>query len=358
MLIPFDPDLVTFQHIKLVSITSAAGGSFRYRDEETDDGQTIREDISVGVARKFVKNHGGAFMAGYESCVLRYENRACAIELANQNSREVDTLDGLQEWTSHHEQIWNAVCDIIVDSHKRWYFDGRYVYSFSQDDLLAVVKSSPFCSPTGQFRSVAVTCFDLCKLEIEPVTRFCVAFYENDIATAISPPVWRNVQTTDDDSMGMLYATIDHDRHVNVTFALYASQVLAAAFGEHVIEPLGLPELMLDFRTVNLPKLTKTVKHMKQIRLSYTHAMAWLIGLTTRCTSLYQLEAIKACLVHLTKFGFTDGQYDVSAMVIGEMPVYGSIDEVCEAGHQKYSQQLGVVANDEDWDEISMMAAF
>lgn len=309
MLISFDPNAVTTKRIKVASVTTALGGSVQYVDETKDDAKLIKQQISVGVARRCVKDHGTRHVIPRESCMLSYEGRAIALEITDTSERYVESIVGEPRlWTSELETAWNNVKQDILASGYEWFFDGRYVYTFGEKRAKQSVIEGGYVDVNGSFRAVDVRCYDLTTPKAGIVTRSCMAYYVHDDAWSISPPAWKSLTVNSDETIGSLYTGINDHRGVNLNFALYAASALSGVFNSEVIEPLGLPGLMIKRRTVNLCALDKSVKYMTQIDMHYTHALAWLIGLCRSATTLSQLIAIKSSIVYLTKTGFFDMQ--------------------------------------------------
>ncbi len=309
MLIPFDIDAVTTERVKVVAVTTALGGSFQYLNETDPSAKPIKQSVSVGVARLCVKAHGNQFVIPRETCVLRYADRAISLEITNGTERFIDSVTDEQRlWTSTIETAWNTVRNEIIASGFEWFFDGRYAYTFGNNTVNQAVKEAGYVDPRGSFRAVEVRCYDLTALNAGAITRTCMAYYIHDDAWSISPPAWKSLTINSDESIGALYGGIDQQRGVNLNFALYAAGTLSKSFGLDIIEPLDLPGLMIEKRTVNLMSLDSSIKYLTQIDMLYTHALSWLIGLCRSIENLDQLQSIKSTIVYLTKHGFYDLQ--------------------------------------------------
>jgi hypothetical protein len=90
---------------------------------------------------------------------------------------------------------------------------------------------------------------------------------------------------------------------VTLNFALAAGKELADSFGYDVIQPLQLPKLMIQLKTVNLPKLPKEIKATFDIGMTFTQTLGWLLGLTKQANSLQQEEAVRRLMKYLTSKG-------------------------------------------------------
>jgi hypothetical protein len=90
---------------------------------------------------------------------------------------------------------------------------------------------------------------------------------------------------------------------VNLNFALKAGAEVGALFGYDAIQPLQLPRLMVELRTVNLPNIPNTVKSTYDIGVSFTHSLAWLLGMTRKADTLETLLVVRSLMKYLTQRG-------------------------------------------------------
>lgn len=98
---------------------------------------------------------------------------------------------------------------------------------------------------------------------------------------------------------------IDESLAVNLNFALKAGQEIGKKFGYEFVEPLQLPRLMIELHTVNLPNVPAEVKATYDIGLKFTHAMAWLLGMSrkTKEDDLETYIMMRSLMKYLTKRG-------------------------------------------------------
>jgi hypothetical protein len=97
---------------------------------------------------------------------------------------------------------------------------------------------------------------------------------------------------------------------VNVAFAMYASVAITEIFGYDSIGPLKLEELMIRFKTVNLPSIPKAIRNTSEIDMSFLHTFAWVVGLLGRAPSLSAYSKMKGVLKNL----LTVGTFDATQM--------------------------------------------
>lgn len=323
MLIQFDPKKVRFQKVKIKRVSTALGGSISLLDEEhlqkTGKERFHTYDIPLSLARMFIVKHKiSNFIVPHEGCVMWYDNQIVSVEKSQLNQRLVKTgIDNAYvEWTSTIEKHFNSIQHLFVNDE--WYFDGLYVYQFSSKDLFKEISKGIPLDLTGKFRGVPVRSVHLTHLNLDlpkVEERFCISFFINKDTYSISPPIWKTLNTnallvndTDDrtekTSLISSFHEIDNRISVNVNFALKAAKDIAEQFGYQYIQPLQLPELMLSLNTINLPSLPKEVKSTTAIGIEFTHCLAWLLGLLTKCQSLQQFLVVRQLIKYLLTKGY------------------------------------------------------
>jgi hypothetical protein len=220
-----------------------------------------------------------------------------------------------------------------------FFIDGTFLYTINDVD----VKAADRLSQDGRFKAVKVKAWKLMNLphkeKLHPEERTSLAFTPTGGKTFMTPPIWKtlaNVGTQqfshkkkaeaeedEDDSVtyhGTVAASykfdeIDQHLSVNLGFTLKAGRELSEVFGYDVIEPLGLDDLMIQMRTVNLPTIANEVKQTYDTGFPFTHAVAWLIGLTNRTKTLDSFITLRTLLKHLTTKGvYRKGAFDSSAI--------------------------------------------
>lgn len=327
MLLAFDPSKVRFQNVKIKRVSAALGGSINILDEAHFD-KTGKEkfnkiDIPLSLARMFkVKYKITQFMVPHEGVIMWYDDKVVTIEKAIENARIQKSFDGVdRKWVSNTEHHYGQ----MFDKHFKnpltdWFFDGLYIYNFHNQDLKGLVKRSAHLDEHGAFRSVEVQAIHLTYLNFKPAaeeTRSCVAAVISDDVFSISAPIWkqfnkksRAVKTTDDDdvdgktSLISAFKGIDSQVAVNLNFALNAAKLLAEQFGYESIQPLQLPTMMVQLKTVNLPRLPKEVKSTTDIGLKFTHGLSWLLGLQYNAKTPEQYHTVRQMIKYLMTKGY------------------------------------------------------
>jgi len=318
-MIPFQIELLRVDHVMIKSVTTALGGAIMIVDEarSTENNEVYkRVNVPMAVVRQFVKanNKISRYLSPVLSAITFYGNHAVALE--RHPSGRAD------EWVSTSERN--------LDSHIMnqtatgdWYIDGTYIYSFSQLNL----NSAERLSADGKFKSVNVQALKLANINTDKVRqteeRTCLLYTTANGQTAMSPPIWKQLdgvgkgilgQCDDDDTtvttdaIGIVAGNHQFDRinellAVNLSFAMLSGKKIADVFGYDSIEPLGLDELMIQLKTVNLPRVPKAVKQTFDIGMPFTHAIAWLLGLTARTETLESYVVLRSLLKYLTTKG-------------------------------------------------------
>ena len=204
----------------------------------------------------------------------------------------------------------------LCEGSDNWFFDGCFMYHFP-DSVENCVQAGKFMSQNGAFRSIEVSAISLNKIhdreKIEPAERTCLAFVSSTGQYALTPPIWKqlddvggtvlNRSDADEEERVFPFDAIDEHLEVNLSFALKAGSEIGQLFGHEAIEPLQLPDLMIELRTVNLPKISRSVKSTYDVGMSFTHAMAWLIGLSNRTDTLASYVVLRSLLKYLTSKG-------------------------------------------------------
>lgn len=324
MLLAFDPKKVRFQNVKIKRVTTALGGSVSVLDEphfeKTGKEVFHKIEIPLSLARMFkVKYKITQFMVPHEGVVMYYDDMVISIEKATKNERFFESFDGTT-------RKWESNCEIhFQDAYERffendpvdWFFDGLYAYNFAGEDLKGLVKRSKWLDSVGTFRAVEVAAVHFTYLNFKPAEssrRMCVAAVINDDVFSISAPIWKNLGETaktndidDEDGKTSLVSSfkgIDGQVAVNLNFALRAAKELANNFGYESIQPLQLPKMMIQMKTVNVPRLPKEVKSTTDIGLKFTHGLSWLLGLQYNATTPDQILVIRQMIKYLMTKGY------------------------------------------------------
>lgn len=322
-MLSFDPCKVRFENVKLKRVTTALGGSVSVLDEahfaKTGKEKFTRIDIPMAVARMFkVKHKVTQFMMPFEGVLMYYDDKVVAIEKAIENLREKPGIDGVvRRWVSNCERHFNAVTDQYISDKQQWYFDGIYAYRFPVDQPSSIA-AGVYLDDNGSFRSIEVQAVQLANLPFDAPkleNRTCVAFVADKTNFAISAPIWKTLdpkariskskgEDGDNETIISSFKGADNQIAVNVNFALFAAKQIAEQFGYEAIQPLQLPKLMVQLKTVNMPRLPKEVKQTTDIGLKLTHALAWLLGLQKIARTSEQFYAIRQMVKYLMTKGY------------------------------------------------------
>lgn len=349
-MIKFDKKLLTTEIILLKSVTTSLGGSITIIDADksasTGKEETTRIEVPMATARAFIvaTKNVTKYLKPVYVALARYDGMVIAMErhpLAGIGQLFDDGPFGLKRWEPKMEVNIRDIIDPLVDG-KDWYFDGRYMFSFATPDIDAEVRNGMFLTADGAFRKVNAQTVDLQELhsvaqsELGIEERNCLAFVTSRGDVAISPPIWKDLagignhqlrHTTDDneaaedDSVTITryeespFDRVDSTMSVNLNFALKAGQEIGKMFGYEYVEPLQLSRLMIELHTVNLPNVPKQVKATYDCGMKFTHALAWLLGMSRRAHNLETYVMMRSLLTYLTRKGiFRSNAFDASAV--------------------------------------------
>lgn len=323
-MIKFEVDKLTVEIVSLKSCTTALNGSIRIIDEEATkvDGKEIYKKINVPMAiiRAFqIRHKTSNYLKPVVTAIVLYNGHPVALErhpLGTIGARFSEGLMGEREWTPDCLNNIIRFIEPLCMNSDEWYFDGKYIYHYphSIDDC---VKGGEYLTKNGMFRAVEVSTIQLSNLDdrtkLEPVERTCLAFVSSTGQYAITPPIWKNLSGVGSSALGRTDAedaelkyqfdAVDEHLSVNLAFALKAGKQIGELFGHEEIDPLKLPELMIQLQTVNLPNISKSVKQTYDIGMKFSHAMAWLIGMSNRIDTLDSYMVIRSLLKYLTTKG-------------------------------------------------------
>jgi len=319
-MIKFDISKIEIKNVYLKLLTCSSGGTMRILDvaNSTDeDEKFINMPIPTHVVNSFKQTHMTKYIKPILTSVCYYDGTIIALQPhpnGNLGQEKVETLFGTRYWRSSITENVEGTLrkETAMDD---WYIDGCVAYRFDRK------KKPTNLTKDGKFQALEVTAYrltDLAFRTIDTAPRTCIAFIAANGQNIISPPVWRSLGTvgakkmedlgSDDDAivLGMDEHTFDKIDRVlapNLNFALHASKVLIENFGYDAIEPLRLDDLMVNLKTVNLPKIDQSIKNTHEIGLKFTHAMAWLIGLGAREMTLQSSTALRSMLRYITTRG-------------------------------------------------------
>lgn len=372
-MIRFDKSQLAINFVQLKSVTTSLGGSISIIDEENstpDEEVTKRVPVPMALARSFIQstNKVTKYLRPVWIAVVTYGDHVIALErhpMVTLGTLEMEGPFGTKRWMPNVERIVHDFVIPTVDAgDKDWYFDGRYVYSFDNQDLESVVLNGRFLSSDGCFRKIIAHTIDMQSMSsidaggqsMSIDDRNCLAFVTAAGEFVVSPPIWKNIEgigssqllssATDDDddtddgvqtTISNVFDKIDSSMSVNLNFALKAGQEIGGLFGYIHVEPIQLPRLMIELHTVNLPNVPKHIKSTYDCGMSFSHAAAWILGFMRHANTMETLLVVRSLLSYLTKKGlFRSDAFDQSSVFLPNMSVvdvpHMNIDGLIEKG--------------------------
>lgn len=380
-MIKFDHTKLSVDIVYLKTITTSLGGSITFVDEKrsTEKKEVYqRLVVPMSVARSFILRTKKVtrYLKPVLTAVVKYGNLVIALErhpLAGLGKLYEEGLDGKpRKWIpASQRNIQEVVVPATENTDRQWYFDGRYMYAVKFDTIEQAIAAGQHMTSDGRFRKVVTTTIDLSNLSIQealaPADRSCLAFVPSRGAGAISPPIWKNLsdvgasrvkeakkeseEADDDDDEDddrpdapptFTFDTIDTTTSVNLNFTLKAGQEIGKTFGYEHVEPLDLPRLMVELHTVNLPNVPLQIKQTYAVGIKFTHALAWLLGMSRRANTLETYIMMRSLMKYLTKKGiFANNVFDAARVfkdgkTIKDVPLL-DLDTLLESDDQQLS---------------------
>ena len=333
-MIRFDPKLLSVEIVQLKAVSTALGGGIMIVDQDVPEHEELKRiPVPFAVARDFIERHAKMtkYLRPVYTAVVRYADVVVAMERHPAGGLGILVDDKGNQWTPISKLIVDQVINNLDgDTENDWFVDGRYIYKFSDKSIEKVLQAADPLTENKTFRKVTVETIDMAdfhKPKVNFEKRACIAFVHGQ-DWSISPPIWKSVDNIGssrlnaeasflvsdersddrekDTNAGNVLArfdSIDQKLCVNLEFALRAGKDIGRVFGYETIQPLQLPRLMTELRTVNLPSLPKFIKSTYDIGMSFTHTLAWLLGMQKRANTLEAMIAIRGIIKHLTKRG-------------------------------------------------------
>lgn len=311
MLYKFDKSKLQIKRVRIKSLNSATGFINIIDETNLTKEKTVKLECSNSITRTFRAVYGMThFQVPHECCIMTYEGTVIALEKAVINERTYEGIDGtIKEWTPTMLSTIESVLELMDDSD--WYIDGSYVYSFGTTVRDAIENGTSLHTELN-FRVVPCTAIMLNYIGFNDVvsteSRNCLAYMASTGEYSISPPIWKSYSFvgglgTTDEGVATSLQTADEKRFVNLQFAIIAGINITRIYGYDSIEALQLPKLMIQLKTINLQSLPQEVKETFDMGMSYTTALAWLLGLLMRVPSFYDMMQMKKLLKYLTTTG-------------------------------------------------------
>lgn len=379
-MIRFEIEKLDVRHMYIKQVSSALGGMVTVLDEKKSK-KAKREvyskiEIPHQLARAFKKAYTVTkYIKPVLSAVTFYGKHVVALErhpLGNLGKAKTEGLFGEVEWISESENNLDKYL-VPLDRTNDLFIDGTYLFTVKQEE---VIKGTPL-SKDGRFKAVQMDAIKLQNLSLRekliPELRTALAFTPKGQKPFLTPPIWKtlgnvgnqqikkmDVEDVEDNTIisteTFQFDQIDEHLSVNLGFALKAGRELSEVFGYDVIEPLGLDDLMIQMRTVNLPTIANEVKQTYDTGFPFTHAVAWLIGLVNRTNTLESYITLRTLLKHLTTKGvYRKGAFDSTAIFkdpnVTDVPLK-TIDEAAKIDKVDFDTflQMGRIAKTKDYD--------
>lgn len=338
----FDPSKVTVKQLKLKSINTTGGFITYYISDNFN--KTERMDCSITILNQFSKTYkiGTNYTIPVHVCIMTYEGLVVAIEKSPFNSGTyIAPNNTVHDWIPGLTETYNKVLNLLNPDHT-WFFDGSYIYSFMSDELTAINNGTNL-TEIGTFKAVKAKAVYINYIgfidEVYLEDRQCLGFLSNN-EYSITTPIWKtlsqvgnaNMKKTNTEVLKLetQFDKIDNLMLVNLQFAIYAGITLTRQFGYRIIEPLQLPRLMMQLKTVNLQSIPTGTRQTFDIGLTFTQAMAWLLGINKAKNNTFQdMLIMKKLFRYLTMNGiycksvvnnvFKDESHDVPLLNIEDM---------------------------------------
>ena len=339
-MIRFNPELLTVTYHRMKKVTTALGGSITIVDPASDPAKPEYERIKIpfAVARAFIKETKFTqYMHPVDVAIMRYGDEIINLERDALSNIKEDVYKGDARWMSNLEKFRTISLEKKL-AHNVWFFDGRYVYTFPNNELHDLRYGGPnirYISRDLSFRAGWVECIDLYDIDayrclnILTESRGVIAFLAENEQFSVTPPIWKNVEAIGSSAAVDTEAKTDHEDYIdattgvtispervvdlidrlddnfalNLNFTLNTAKSISNQFGFDSIEPLQLPEIMLSLQTVNIPSLPKAIKSTFSIGLSPSHGLAWLMGMLQKAEDMDGYLAVRAAIKYLTSKG-------------------------------------------------------
>lgn len=331
-MITFEPSKIKIKRIKVKSLNSMSGALQIIDETVTDREKTYKMDCPKAITGFYKKVHGVTnYTIPQECAIMLYDGNIIALERAPVNSRfTIGLFDESIEWIPQMQSVFDKILSMLKPEY-RWFFDGSYIYSF-YDGIDLAVAGGKHLSENGNFRAVIAHSIFVNYIgfadDVYIEDRNCLAYIANNGAYSVSTPVWKTLDGIGNNKLkaadsqeyiglSTQFDKVDNNLMVNLQFAIYAGTILTRQFGYQSIEPLQLPKLMVQLRTVNLPQIPTEVKQTFDIGLTFTQAMAWLLGLNKKVATYDEMMTMKKLFRYLSTNGIF-GKKDIHNIVKDE----------------------------------------
>lgn len=270
-----------------------------------DGGDEVKQAVPTSIARiTRSKLHGVTrFHTAYPTCLAFVGDRVVSMSVPV--GADYKMYQDTGDWIS----ILETRASLVETLDDTWHWDGQYAYHFVGHEI-------PFGdSNLGWIKVKAINFYRFSEEKADLIEHLAALCFRDPITKkwTRTGPIARysgdRVSLIEDDDLssnlikGTDLQRMDAQRFVNLRFVNYAARVLTNQFGYEVTEPLGLPLLMIEHRTFNLGGLATPVQMSSRAPLSFTQAVAWMIGLQSKARDLSDVVAIKSCMKMLLSKG-------------------------------------------------------
>lgn len=307
----FNGQAIQFAYYKLKAISqSTIDPKITFVDHQ---GKDVKMSLPSSIGRRLnIKcQKVTKFTVDFPCCIAMLSGRIVAVDVPT--GPEFQHWGKTGEWTSAIEKNVKVVRNL---DETEWSFDGQYAYR--NDGSLNILEGSGFA-----FQPVKT--YNLYKMDLQQtldeVSMACLAYAKGDGTFQVTCPVTRasggflqlvgdvdqfnaNDQFVDN-SVATDLALMDHNYIVNLKFVNYAAKRVTDCFGFESAEPLGLPLLMVEHRTMSLVSLAQSVQQTSPAPFKFTQGVAWIIGLFGRIQTIEQLMVVKSIMKMLLSKGNT-----------------------------------------------------
>lgn len=307
----FNGQAITFGYYKLKAISqSTIDPKITFVD---DQGKDVKMSLPSSIGRRLnIKcQKVTKFVVDFPCCIAMLGGRIVAVDVPQ--PAEFANWQATKEWVSPIEKNVKVVRDLDPN---QWLFDGQYAYR--NDGSLNILEGSGFA-----FQPVKT--YNLYKMDIpmtlDEVSMACLAYRKTDGTYQVTCPVTRAsggfLQLVGDveqwgaddqfinNSVASDLALMDNNYIVNLKFVNYAAKRVTDCFGFESAEPLGLPLLMIEHRTMSIVSLPQSVQQTSPAPFKFTQGVAWIIGLFGRIQTIEHLMVVKSIMKMLLSKGNT-----------------------------------------------------
>ena len=307
-MIKFNGNDLRVEYVQLKSITAALGGAARVVDVRKSKkvGKEVYARIPVdqSIVRDFVKRYKASkFLKPIDAAFIYYRKMVVAIERGPLGAHIIREKDPTWIW---EPDCLKNIATLKQKAGDNSYIDGRYVYQLPDESTFTPLsKEMPFYSVP--LEAVALSTLNTPAKVFGHGAVSAIAYKLKNKKFIISPALFKKhgelgIVSADKNKLYPI-DTVDAQYAVNLNFILYAGKVLSNTFGHEILDPLQLPKLMVQMKTVNLPRLAREVKDTVDSHFPFTHALTWVLGIGEKAKTVKDYKTVRSVLKHLMSKG-------------------------------------------------------